>query len=187
MPFGLDKLTLLMARKALTELMSARQWVESRIRRFVPVASRQCLLLNGNRFDILRADARLDEGMVHHPQQRLEKRITRPETSVLRAYQLGPKIRKPPCRNLRDRDRNVRSTSILLKNPLLWRQHLGFGALSARQIPASAPHVAKIGAGSGMSFASFRRFWAVAAKRNSSLAPFGPRRRNRPSLRMRFR
>jgi hypothetical protein len=25
-----------------------------------------------------------------------------------------------------------------------------------------------------MSFASFRRFWAVAANRNSSLAPFGP-------------
>jgi hypothetical protein len=47
------------------------------------------------------------------------------------------------------------------------------------------PHVAKIGAGSGMSFASFLRFWAVAASRNSSLAPFGPRRRNRSSFRMR--
>ena len=82
---------------------------------------------------------------------------------------------------------NVRFTSILLKNPLLWRPHFGFVALSARQIPASSPHRAKAGAGRGMSFASFRRFWAVAAKRNSSLAPFGPRRRNRPSLRMRFR
>ena len=29
-----------------------------------------------------------------------------------------------------------------------------------------------------MSFASFLRFWAVAANRNSSLAPLGPRRRN---------
>ena len=76
---------------------------------------------------------------------------------------------------------------ILLKNPLFWRQHLGFWALSARQISVSAPHVANIGAGSGMSFASFRRFWAVAAKRNSSLAPLGPRRRNRSSLRMRLR
>jgi hypothetical protein len=34
--------------------------------------------------------------------------------------------------------------------------------------------------------ASFRRFWAVAADRSSSLSPFGPRRRNRPSLSMRF-
>jgi hypothetical protein len=83
--------------------------------------------------------------------------------------------------------RNARFTSILLKNPLLWRPHLGFVALSARQIPVSAPHVANIGAGSGMSFARFRRFWAVAAKRNSSLAPLGPRRRNRSSLGMRFR
>ena len=33
-----------------------------------------------------------------------------------------------------------------------------------------------------MRLASFRRFWAVAAKRNSSLAPLGPRRRNRSSL-----
>jgi hypothetical protein len=74
-----------------------------------------------------------------------------------------------------------------VEEPLFWRQHLGFVAMSARQIPGSPPHVAKMGAGSGMSFASFRRFWAVAANRNSSLAPFGPRRRNRPSLRMRFR
>jgi hypothetical protein len=68
---------------------------------------------------------------------------------------------------------NVRLTSILLKNSLLWRSAWDFGALSARQIPASAPHVAKIGAGSGMSFANFLRFWAVAANRNSSLAPLG--------------
>jgi hypothetical protein len=33
--------------------------------------------------------------------------------------------------------------------------------------PAVAPYVAKIGAGSGISFASFLRFWAVAANRNS--------------------
>jgi hypothetical protein len=82
---------------------------------------------------------------------------------------------------------NVRFTSILLKNPLLWRPHFGFVALSGRQIPGSPPHVAKMGVGSGMSFASFRRFWAVAANRNSSLAPFGPRSRNRPSLSMRLR
>src|ERR1700722_4106687 len=76
---------------------------------------------------------------------------------------------------------------ILLKNPLFWRQHLGFVAMSARQTPGSSPHVAKMGVGSGMIFASFRRFWAVAASRNSSLAPLGPRQRNRSSRRMRFR
>ena len=47
-----------MARKALTELMSARRGVESLISRFVPVASRQCFLRDDDRFDILRADAR---------------------------------------------------------------------------------------------------------------------------------
>ena len=35
--------------------------------------------------------------------------------------------------------------------------------------------------------ASLRRFWAVAASRNSSFAPHGPRNRNRPSPRMRLR
>ena len=43
--------------------------------------------------------------------------------------------------------RNVCFTSILLKNPLLWRPHLGFVALSARQIRGSSPYVAKIGPG----------------------------------------
>ena len=33
----------------------------------------------------------------------------------------------------------------------------------------------------GVSFAIFRRFWAVAARRNSSCAPFGPRSRSRSS------
>ena len=41
--------------------------------------------------------------------------------------------------------------------------------------------------GTGISFAIFRRFWAVAARRNSSRAPFGPRSRSRPSLRKRLR
>ena len=42
-------------------------------------------------------------------------------------------------------------------------------------------------AGIGTSLAILRRFWAVAASRNSSLAPFGPRRRKRSSFRMRLR
>jgi hypothetical protein len=41
--------------------------------------------------------------------------------------------------------------------------------------------------GIGISFASFRRFWAVAARRNSLRTPFGPRSRSRSSLRMRLR
>ena len=41
--------------------------------------------------------------------------------------------------------------------------------------------------GIGVSFASFRRFWAAAARRNSSRAPFGPRSRSRSSLRIRLR
>jgi len=47
--------------------------------------------------------------------------------------------------------------------------------------------VASLGAGTGINLASFRRFWAVAARWNSSRAPFGPRNRNRSSFRMRLR
>lgn len=49
------------------------------------------------------------------------------------------------------------------------------------------PARAHTSAFTGLSFASFLRFWAVAASRNSSLAPLGPRNRRRPSLRMRLR
>ena len=55
---------------------------------------------------------------------------------------------------------------------------------------ASAVLAAQAGArlaGAGSSLASLRRFWAVAARRNSSWAPQGPRSRNRSSLRMRLR
>jgi hypothetical protein len=48
-----------------------------------------------------------------------------------------------------------------------------------------APTPAK--AGTGRSLASFLRFCAVAASRNSSLAPQGPRSLRRASLRMRLR
>src|SRR6056297_3320320 len=41
--------------------------------------------------------------------------------------------------------------------------------------------------GAGKILASFRRFWAVAARRNSSFAPHGPRNRRRPRPRMRLR
>src|SRR5258706_8333133 len=39
----------------------------------------------------------------------------------------------------------------------------------------------------GIIFAIFRRFWAAAARWNSSLAPLGPRRRRRSSFRIRLR
>jgi hypothetical protein len=45
------------------------------------------------------------------------------------------------------------------------------GSCQRRKDWPSPPHVAKTGVGRGMSFASFLRFWAVAANRNSSLAP----------------
>src|SRR3546814_1376879 len=46
---------------------------------------------------------------------------------------------------------------------------------------------ATAGTGIGRSLAILRRFLAVAARRNSSRAPFGPRRRSRSSFRMRLR
>jgi hypothetical protein len=41
--------------------------------------------------------------------------------------------------------------------------------------------------GAGISLANFRRFWAVAARRNSLRAPLGPRNRSRSSFKMRLR
>src|SRR3954470_9129973 len=57
----------------------------------------------------------------------------------------------------------------------------GPGALSLGVLPQPA------GIGIGISLASLRRFWAVAARWNSSRAPFGPRNRSRSSFRMRLR
>ena len=75
----------------------------------------------------------------------------------------------------------------MLKNPLGRRERIAVvTAIRAGDLSPS-PHVAKTGVGRGMSFASFLGFWAVAANRNSSLAPLGPRRRNRSSPRMRLR
>src|SRR3977135_713161 len=59
--------------------------------------------------------------------------------------------------------------------------------LGARLIVGLTNSQAGLGFGIGTSFASLRRFWAVAARRNSSRAPFGPRKRSRSSLRMRLR
>src|ERR1044071_6362987 len=73
-------------------------------------------------------------------------------------------------------------------------EEVEFEVVAAKRVggrgPAGGPvslQVATIGAGTGSSLASLRRFWAVAARWNSSRAPFGPRNRSRSSLRMRFR
>jgi len=50
-----------------------------------------------------------------------------------------------------------------------------------------AMHRARAGGGRATSDASRRRFWAMAARTNSSWAPRGPRSRSRPSFRIRFK
>src|SRR5205807_1603675 len=54
-------------------------------------------------------------------------------------------------------------------------------------VSGASPQVAEVGVGIGISMAILRRFWAVAARWNSSRAPFGPRNRSRSSFRMRLR
>ena len=61
----------------------------------------------------------------------------------------------------------------------LWVVLSGFWRHAGTAIPCSG--------GFQTSFASFLRFCAVAASRNSSRAPNGPRNRNRPSFNIRFR
>ena len=60
-----------------------------------------------------------------------------------------------------------------------WIEETGARGLSGAQ--------AGFRAGGRISFASFRRFWAVAARRNSSRAPKGPLSLRRSRRRMRFR
>lgn len=62
-----------------------------------------------------------------------------------------------------------------------------FGLRSGMERAASLAAQAVAGLVIGIIFAIFRRFWAAAARWNSSLAPLGPRRRRRSSFRMRFR
>ena len=61
---------------------------------------------------------------------------------------------------------------------------IGGGGLAGERRVASGR---AIGDGIGISLASLRRFWAVAARWNSSRAPFSPRHRSRSSFRMRLR
>ena len=55
------------------------------------------------------------------------------------------------------------------------------------QLLRYAIHRASAGGGRATSDASRRRFWAMAARTNSSWTPRGPRSRSRPSFRMRFK
>ena len=55
------------------------------------------------------------------------------------------------------------------------------------QLLRYAIHRARAGGGRATSDASRRRFWAMAARTNSSWAPRGPRSRSRPSFRMGFK
>src|SRR5215207_9028598 len=69
-------------------------------------------------------------------------------------------------------------------------EEVGLGLLmaSALRRPSRSPEAhARAGVSVGTSLASLRRFWAVAARWNSSLAPFGPRSLRRSSFRMRLR
>src|SRR6266576_1395745 len=73
-------------------------------------------------------------------------------------------------------------------------EEVGFGviavagsAVTLATVTGASPQIAEVGAGTGISIASLRRFWAVAARWNSSRAPFGPRNRSRSSFKMRLR
>ena len=72
---------------------------------------------------------------------------------------------------------------ILWKNNVLQAQKVAIQTERER-LSCQALHVC---CGAGKTLASLRRFWAVAARRNSSFAPHGPRNRNRPNPRMRLR
>src|SRR6266513_6333962 len=60
-------------------------------------------------------------------------------------------------------------------------------AVATMFVSGASPQVAEVGVGIGISMASLRRFWAVAARWSSSRAPFGPRNRSRSSFKMRLR
>ncbi len=78
---------------------------------------------------------------------------------------------------------NVCTEPILWKNNVLLVQN---GVTRARHERLS-DQAFRDCCGAGKILANLRRFWAVAARRNSSLVPHGPRNRSRPKPRMRLR
>ena len=73
--------------------------------------------------------------------------------------------------------------------PILWKNNVLLAQKVASRIERKrlSYQALAICCGAGNILASLRRFWAVAARRNSSFAPHGPRNRSRPSPRMRLR
>ena len=72
---------------------------------------------------------------------------------------------------------------ILLKNNVLQMQKVAV----EWEVERLSDQAVRGFCGAGKILASLRRFWAVAARRNSSFAPHGPRNRRRPRPRMRLR
>ena len=97
----------------------------------------------------------------------------------------------PPCTSVIPHLRTVfaqaqRTTARsrnLLKNSALHRGIFGSEMTSSAIDHGAAGAVTGI----GNVLASLRRFWAVAARINSSFAPYGPRNRRRPKPSIRFR
>ena len=67
----------------------------------------------------------------------------------------------------------------------VWFEVIAAGRIGVRALLASvaSPQVAAIGDGIGISLASLRRFWVVAARWNLSRVSFGPRNRSRMVVR----
>ena len=99
----------------------------------------------------------------------------------LHSMELG-RVRKGVEADLAARCVNGRFGPLLWKNTCSRAQNLGARDWR-RRLSCQA---LRICCGAGRIFASFRRFWAVAASRNSSFAPHGPRSRSlpRPSMRL---
>ena len=73
--------------------------------------------------------------------------------------------------------------------PILWKNNVLRAQKVAIKIERErlSCQALRICCDAGKILAGLRRFWAVAASRNSSFAPHGPRNRNRPNPRMRLR
>lgn len=106
----------------------------------------------------------------------LTKRCKKTSKNVLQC-------RSHPQRSFDCRARNDGTEPILWKNNVLRvqkvRRWTGRECLSDQAL--------RVCCGAGKIFASLRRFWAVAARRNSSFAPHGPRSRSLPRAKMRLR
>ena len=101
------------------------------------------------------------------------------------------KVACEPTRHAKTNFESVPCAALLRQERRYRRPRLTI--LNSRRTPrmprrTHATHaVGAVGGGRATSIASLRRFCAIAASVNSNCAPAGPRRRNRPSRRMRLR